>query len=50
MFPKIFLIISLVELPKGRKYGETEDIIIPASPGTIAPPKKNKMKSRPQFT
>lgn len=28
-----------VELPKALRYGETEDIIIPVSPGIIAPPK-----------
>jgi hypothetical protein len=45
-YPKTFLMISPVELPKARKYGDTETIIIPVRPGIIAPPKKRTSQRR----
>ena len=45
-YPKAFLMIYPVELPKALRYGETEIIIIPVSPGIIAPPKNNTIQSK----
>lgn len=50
MHPKIFLIDSLVELPNGLKYGETDAIVMPVSPGMIAPPKKKTIQRMIQQT
>ena len=49
-YPKKFFIISPVELPKALKYGETEDIMIPVSPGIIAPPKYSVNQRRTHKT
>lgn len=38
--------ISPVEFPNARRYGETETIMIPVRPGIIAPPKKRTSQRR----
>lgn len=38
-YPNTFLIIYPFELPNALRYGGTETIISPVSPGIIAPPK-----------
>lgn len=47
-YPNKFFMIYPVELPKARRYGETEDIIMPVSPGIIAPPKNKTIQRRMQ--
>jgi len=37
-----------LELPKALRYGETEAIMIPVSPGIIAPPKYRTSHSNTQ--
>jgi hypothetical protein len=45
-YPNTFFIIYPFELPNALKYGGTETIIIPVSPGIIAPPKNNTIHNK----
>lgn len=45
-YPKVFLMIYPLEFPNDLTSGATDDIIIPVSPGTIAPPKNSTIHRR----